>query len=212
MKTNSRTRKMLVSKRQTPRRSSTADSASSDSTNSERGAALVEFSLVALLLLTICLGIFEMGTAWSTNQLVTQAARSGARSGSQVGINTDADEAIVKAVEAALGDSGPNLERIVVYKATDVNGAMPPQCVTAAKPGIANLCSVYDAADFATYGAFVNGAWDPTTRNNELATADQLAVRVEIREPFLTGFFGQGTYGMNDTAIMRIEPNAGNAP
>lgn len=181
-------------------------------TDNERGAALVEFALIATFLLLLCFGIFEMGTAWSKSQLVTQAARSGARSGSQTGQNVASDEAIVQSVEAALGNSGANLERIVIYKASDPNGAMPPGCDTAAYPGVAGLCSVYDASHYANYGAWINGSWPPGSRANELNAADFVAVRVEIKEPMQTGFFGNGTFDINDTAIMRIEPDAGSTP
>lgn len=184
-----------------------------DSDN-ERGAALVEFALVAVLLLTIAFGVFEFGTAWSKSQLVTQAARSGGRTGAQVGTGLSspgisADESIVQAVEAGLGGSAGNLQRIVIYKATDPDGALPPSCETVAPPGVAGLCSVYDAGDYANYGAWVDGAWSPASRDNGINTADFIGIRVEIEEPLLTGFFGTGTYEINDTAVFRIEPDAG---
>jgi len=182
----------------------------------EKGAALVEFTLVAGLLFLIAFGIFEFGTAWSKSQLVTQSARSGARIGTQIGTGQRAgvnpDESIVQAVEAGLGDSASNLQRIVIFEATDPNGAMPPQCevATSASGGVPGLCSVYDAADFSNYGAWVPGAWLPSARTNTPKSADYVGVRVEIEEPMLTGFFGGGTFKIDDTAIMRIEPDAGN--
>jgi Flp pilus assembly pilin Flp len=44
-----------------------------------RGAAAVEFAIVLPLLMVLLLGIFEFGRLWSVNQVVTDAAREGAR-------------------------------------------------------------------------------------------------------------------------------------
>lgn len=43
------------------------------------GAAAVEFALVLPLLMTLVFGVFEFGLLWNTYQVVTDAAREGAR-------------------------------------------------------------------------------------------------------------------------------------
>lgn len=45
----------------------------------ERGQSLVEFAIALPLLLAIVIGIFEFGMAWNQRQVVTNAAREGAR-------------------------------------------------------------------------------------------------------------------------------------
>jgi Flp pilus assembly protein TadG len=45
----------------------------------ERGQALAEFALVLPVLLLLIAGIIEFGRAWNMNQVVTDAAREGAR-------------------------------------------------------------------------------------------------------------------------------------
>ena len=45
----------------------------------ERGAAMVEFALVVPLLLVLLVGIFEVSHAWQNYQVLTDAAREGAR-------------------------------------------------------------------------------------------------------------------------------------
>jgi Flp pilus assembly pilin Flp len=44
-----------------------------------RGQALVEFALVAILLLVLIIGVFEFGRALNAQQVITLAAREGAR-------------------------------------------------------------------------------------------------------------------------------------
>jgi Flp pilus assembly protein TadG len=45
----------------------------------QEGQALVEFALVAPVILLLVAGIFEFGRAWNAHQAVTDAAREGAR-------------------------------------------------------------------------------------------------------------------------------------
>lgn len=49
------------------------------STPRDEGQAVVEFALVAPVLILLLVGIFEFGRAWSAHQSVTDAAREGAR-------------------------------------------------------------------------------------------------------------------------------------
>jgi hypothetical protein len=175
---------------------------------SERGAVLVEFSIVAILLLVLAAVVFELGSAWSDSQLVTQSARSGARGASQIGIGPQADSFAVQAVEAALGDLTPFVTRVVVYDAGAADGSMPPACVGAGPPGIAGSCSIYDQTSFGTYGSWTDGAWPPSARDNTFQTSDYVGVEVSISRPTLTNFL-QFNFTITDATVMRIEPEAG---
>lgn len=182
---------------------------SNRSGSNERGAAMVEFAIIAIVLLSLAFGTFEMGSAWSDSQLLTQAARSGARNATQLGKNAAADSFAVESIEAALGDLRDDVTRIVIYDANAVDGSMPPACVAANPPGVAGLCSVYEKNDFGTYGAWADGAWLPSDRVNTPQSADYLGVRVEVARPYVTGFFNGSTFAMADTTVMRVEPKAG---
>ena len=48
-------------------------------TRGERGAALIETAFVLPIMLLVCVGILEFGRAYQTWQVVTNAAREGAR-------------------------------------------------------------------------------------------------------------------------------------
>jgi Flp pilus assembly protein TadG len=47
--------------------------------NRERGAALLEAAVTIPMILLVCVGIFEFGRAYQTQQVLTNAAREGAR-------------------------------------------------------------------------------------------------------------------------------------
>lgn len=169
---------------------------------------MVEFAIIAMVILTLAFGAFEMGMAWSDSQLVTQAARTGARSASQLGTNAAADSFSVESIEAALGDIGTDVTRIVVYEANSADGSMPAGCEAASPPGVVGSCSVYDSSDFGTYASWVNGSWSPSSRLNSFDSADYVGVTIEVERPYRTGFFGSSVFTISDTAVMRIEPLA----
>ena len=177
---------------------------SARATARERGAALVEFSLVASLLMTMAIGTYELGMAWNDAQLVTQAARSGARVAAQLGSDNQSDQRILEAIEAGLGDLEPGLVKIVIFDAAATDGQMPSSCETASHPGRSGKCSVYARTHFST---FVQGSWLPSTRNDEIKNADYVGIHVEVDRPFLSGLLGQTSLTITDQAVMRIEPN-----
>jgi Flp pilus assembly protein TadG len=67
----------------------------------ERGAALLEVALTLPLLLLVATGIFEFGRAYQTWQILTNAARDGARLAVLPGIDDDAVEERVQEYRAA---------------------------------------------------------------------------------------------------------------
>jgi Flp pilus assembly protein TadG len=62
----------------------------------ERGNAMVEAAMTLPILLLLMVGIFEVGRAYETWQVVTNAAREGARIAMLPNSNTDTVKAMVK--------------------------------------------------------------------------------------------------------------------
>lgn len=63
---------------------------------SERGAALLEMAMTLPLLLLVCVGILEFGRAYQTWQVLTNAAREGARIAVLPGVNDSAVQSRVQ--------------------------------------------------------------------------------------------------------------------
>jgi Flp pilus assembly protein TadG len=64
-----------------------------------RGQAMVELALAIPILLIVLGGIFEFGMAWQRSQVVTDAARQGARTASllsETGVGQDSVETVVE--------------------------------------------------------------------------------------------------------------------
>jgi Flp pilus assembly protein TadG len=71
---------------------------------SERGAELIEFALVAPILILLIAGIFDFGMMFRTYETVTNAAREGARVGVLPGYEADVN--VEDRVDAYMASSG----------------------------------------------------------------------------------------------------------
>ena len=88
---------------------------------SERGAALLEVALTLPLLLLVATGIFEFGRAYQTWQILTNAAREGARLAVLPGIDDDAVEERVQEYLAAGLITGADAADVTIDRDTTVD-------------------------------------------------------------------------------------------
>jgi Flp pilus assembly protein TadG len=186
----------------------------------QRGAVLVEFVLIAPVLVLITAAIFEYGLAFRDSMTLSNALRSGARVGSNAGRERQADYTILKSVEAAMTEV-PNsrVNRIIVYKAATSNSAPPAACLAVSGSGGVNgVCNVYLSSDLARPLSDYAGTtsctatspdryWCPTSRQNQQALgADYLGVWMEIRYNYVTHVLPGTGITIRDRAVMRLEP------
>lgn len=189
-------------------------------TAGERGAALVEFAMVALLILTLLAGAYDYGRAWRVGLAANEAARAGARVGSGQGDVKTADFSLLTSVKSALESSGElsRVTRVVVFKATSTNGAIPSLCKTSTGSGqscniltgdqFRNLPTSSGGTNLTTTGcinASLTKNWCPTTRNKVQLTADYLGVWVQVEYRYYFPLLGNTTM-VERQAIMRLEP------
>lgn len=193
----------------------------------ERGAVLVEVVMILPMLLVISLGVFDIGLSWKASLTVTNAARAGARVASNLGIAATADKSALASIAASLSTiPSSQIDAVVIYRTTSSTGTVPAGClvstVKSAGGSAALQCNVYSAADLAaaptatTYTGICASSrdrfWCPTTRGNSQASTngpDYIGVYVRINHATQTKIFGS-TMVIDDHAVMRVEPNAGN--
>ncbi len=168
-------------------------------TRGERGAALVEFVLVAPLLILLLLGTAEMGLAIRDWLTVTSASRSGARVGTAAANNPAADTAILGAVEAAMSTSDfDSVTSVWVYAVTPAGDRDPARTNVYSRTGVGcgwNPCPGGGGVP-----------WPPVSRNVALGSLDTLGVRVNFTHSWITGVLGLADASWSDDAVMRIEP------
>lgn len=184
----------------------------------ERGAALVEFVLLAPVLVLIVAGVLEFGMAWRDSMTVSNALRSGARVGSNAGRDRLADYDILKSIESAMKEipDTARVQRIVIYKADTSNSAPSATCMGGTP--VTGLCNVYTGADMARPQSDYSGTtscggsapdrfWCPTSRQNQQALgADYLGVWMQVKYNWVTHVFPGTGLTIKDRAIMRLEP------
>jgi Flp pilus assembly protein TadG len=198
----------------------------------ERGAAIVEYAFVSVILLLIVSGATDYGIAWRSGLSLTEAARTGARVGSGQADNRAADYNALTGIRAALESSGTldGVEFVVIYRSTTASGTVPSSCARLS-PTPTGTCNVLtgeqlvnldensfhitwaaDPEDPPTGGtgclrdsSSLRAGWCPTSRNNTQASADYYGVYIQYRQDFLFPTLGEGmTIGRN--AVMRLEP------
>ena len=193
----------------------------------ERGAVLVEVVIMLPVLLVIALGVFDVGLGWKASMTLSSSTRAGARVATNLGISSSADKSALASIAASMGSiPASQIDTIVIYKATSATGTVPSNCLSAsvktAGGSAADLCNVYSATDMnnaATSSAYtgVCGSsrdrfYCPTTRGNSQASSngpDYVGVYIRINLATKTKLFGS-TMTLDETSVMRIEPNAGN--
>lgn len=192
--------------------------------DSERGSVLVELTMVLPLLLTLVLGMMEMGMAWRDQQTITQASRQGARVGSSLGQDASADQQAVAAAMAVLDDEQrANIKWIMIYEPANGDGDPTPACQNvidgdpAGNGGIPGQCNVWGSSDLqsASFDAttLTSPSWAPGSRKDTLENTplgngpDRLGIMIEVYRPWFTGYFpGDGT-DIRAKTIMQLEPD-----
>jgi len=187
---------------------------------SEKGAVIVELAMVVPILLTLVLGMYEIGMAWNASQTVVQASRGGARTVSQLGTFGAADQQAVLATLATFQNDVGDVQRIVIFDAS--NGAdLPSGCDVAGNP--TGDCNIYRAADFAAAddpthfdtngdspgcgGAGASRFWCPDgDRSDSQTSATEIGVFVEFESERASGLFGSTPFTITRTTVMRVEP------
>ncbi|NNE72444.1 MAG: hypothetical protein HKN26_02165 [Acidimicrobiales bacterium] len=192
--------------------------------SADRSAVMVEFVIAAPLLVLLVFGLLEFGLAWRDSQTVATAARSGARVGSNLGANPEADYNVLLSILAASEAVGvENINYVVIYNAADLDGEIPASCQNATGfiPSAGN-CNVYTTADLLALSPsdFLLNVADDDCKNDSLhrfwcplsrTSVSQydlkhFGVHVEITHEATSGVFPIANLEISDTAVMRIEP------
>lgn len=196
----------------------------------DRGATMVEFSIVALLLLALLLGIIEFSLVFRSRLTVNDAASNGVRiaaiAGNNVGIDDNtADYEIIRAIREETSAIDPELiDYIVIYEArTPAAGSPLAQVPSPCRQGtpVLGRCNVYDpitafervqAGDIAYFNCARNTSgpscpWDPVTRSDgpNPADVDYIGVYIRMRHHFASGLFGAGVT-IETAKMSRLEP------
>ncbi len=182
---------------------------------SERGVAAVEFGLVATLLVFLFAGVVDLALTMQMKRNLTDSARAAARSGAQACIGSptctagnpnDADNTAVDAVRSVLGSNASAVTKIVIYKSTTSDLAIPAQCLSTTADGISQQCNVI-RKPFAGGSVAIPTQWPIATRVRNAVDAEYLGIYVEYNYQNPVSIFG-GRRTLKAQSSFRLEPPA----
>ena len=177
----------------------------------DRGASLVEVGLVLPLLIMLAIGLSEIGFFVIDYITVTNAARSGARTGSAAADSPTADSVILDVVEEAVCNLRfSNVESVTIFKASS-DGSVPTPPSNDANVWVNNgplsslACNVAGAHGFSMGTNCCN--WASITRNRVPPNFDTIGIQIEFSHSSVTGLFPFPVVNWTETAVMQIEPD-----
>lgn len=178
----------------------------------ERGAAIVEFALVSVVLFTIIFGLIEGGLLVRARNAVNSSADEAARRGAIAGNDVSADWQILQQLRVRGALTAAQINFVVVYLATDSRDA--PSATCQAGTPVSGECNVYERADFELpSGLFVcadaalDGSWCPTTRAQDSSGFEYIGVWINATHTGLTGVFGDVELGAQ--SVLPLEGSGG---
>jgi hypothetical protein len=183
---------------------------------------MVEGAIIALPFFLLIFGLLDFGLFFKSYLGVSAATASAARTASTQANALSADYHILTSIDrAAAALDRSDIERIVIFRATNAEDTDPdPGCLTGGS-GITGECNVYFPGSFdlaedefdcsAPAGSATDTYWCPTTRhayfNNDDGTLnpDFIGIYIQYDHQFLTGMFGDDKE-FSATTVLRIEP------
>jgi hypothetical protein len=172
----------------------------------EKGASLVEVAVVMPILLALAIGLAEIGFLVIDYITVTNAARSGARTGAALNTDPATDDAILNVVEEDLCNLEFGDAVVVRIFLANAEGSMSSSQNNYSASG---SLSCNNNSHAFTCDALEGGCnWPPASRNNEPPNNfDRLGVRIEFTHNYVTDFLPLPTTDFLETAIMQLEPD-----
>jgi len=187
----------------------------------ERGATIVEFSIVALLFFSLVFVVIELGLAFHKKLVVDDGVQSAARVGAAVGNGLDVDLNILDALIGdldSLSNSGSDvISHVEVYK---VNADGTPNLVELNRyfytwtpdPTDCDWTPCPEGSD-----GYNGWSWRPDERGVAVGALDEIGVKVYYSHRFVTGFLpggsptcdipaGNPTNCWTEDTILRLEP------
>lgn len=177
----------------------------------DRGAALVEFALIAPLFFFVVFGGIEGGLLFRSFSSLQDVSRTAARIASIERDDPNADVAILAAIQGRVDILNGELLRVVIFDAPTLSteaSDLPIACFQETGGSIDDVCTVYPAADIP---AILDGTMDPCNGTTEVDcgfdAADRdafsnVGIHIEYRYQYVTGFFDSRTLASTSIGVV----------
>ena len=183
-----------------------------------RGQAVVEFSLVLPLFLTVMLGIIEFGFAFNSVLAVNFASRNAALTAAESGDAEGTDCLVLRTVERDVSAPADRsrIRQVDIFRA-DKNGALVGTATIYARDGGSTTCDYAGGLTVTVPYSLLQDGYAEEDRCNTLAgcedgrTLDQVGVRISYNHTWVTplrNFIGgnPGGFSFDRSNATRMEP------
>lgn len=185
----------------------------------DRGAVLVEFVLVAPVLLLLVIGLFEYGNAYRQVGGVERSAQQGARTAASMANHRMADYEALRAIDTATrGLQGVTVDRVIIYRSTRTDGDVPNSACFSGS--VSNVCNTYTGDQVrntspsgfsggnpraTTCAGSVDAAWCPLGRSRQQASIVRIGVHITLTYESVTHLLPT-TVTLESSAVFQIDP------
>lgn len=171
----------------------------------ERGAAALEFALVAPLFLLVVFGGIEIGLMFRSHLAIQDMSRSAARVASIQRDNADADREILKRVVNGSATLNGEVTKVIIFHAPTLDATLPPSCIDGSDnpASQAGLCNAYGAefVDVAAGTAAVESGLTSAQRSQW----QNLGIYIEYDYQYVTGFFDSITLSASTVEVVELD-------
>jgi len=180
----------------------------------ERGAAALEFALIAPLFFLVVFGGIEVGYMFRSNLALNDTARNAARVASVARAATDADAQILAEISRTAETLNGDITRVAIFIAPTLDTDVPASCSgNGAGSNQGDRCNVYevDLAAGEDLQDIVDGLAAGTTPvesgilPGERVEWNNIGIHIEYDYEYVTGFFDSIT--LDSTSVEVIELN-----
>lgn len=171
----------------------------------ERGAAALEFALVAPLFLLVVFGGIEIGLMFRSHLALQDMSRGAARVASIQRDATDADREILQRVVNGASTLNGEVTKVIIFHAPTLDAVLPPTCIDGSDSPAsqAGLCNAYGPE-------YVDVAAGTTAVETGLTSAERsqwqnLGIYIEYDYVYVTGFFDSITLSATTVEVVELD-------
>ena len=177
----------------------------------ERGAAALEFALIAPFFFLVVFGGIEIGFMFRSNLALQDTSRTAARVASVERNGEEADLRILEKINSRVGSLNGDIMRVVIFSGDTLNAEVPVPCTTTTSPALpGQKCNVYMVHENGQTLQEVIDAWTPFTTGNppgiipaDRSSSSNIGVYIAYDYDYVTGFFD--TITLSSTTVEAIE-------
>ncbi len=170
----------------------------------ERGAAALEFALVAPFFFLVVFGGIEIGLMFRSHLALENMSRTAARVASVQRNAPGADQAILENINRQSEILSGDVKKVIIFAAETLDADLSPDCELATASR-ANECNVYIVDDRGVQGVLDDGVWEAGLTAAERGAWQNLGIYIEYDYQYATGFFDTITLSTTSVEVVELD-------